>query len=70
MFLDINILKKLVDFSIRFFSNSELHLQLANQLTQYFSDKKVFEIKHYRKYHLKACMWDPHDAAMTPLIPR
>lgn len=69
MFLDLNILKKLVAFSIGLFNDSELCLELANQLTQRFFDKKIVEVKYYLNSHPEACIWDPHDVAMTPLIP-
>lgn len=69
MFPDLNILRKLVSFSIKLFNNLELHLELANQLAQSFSDKNIVEINCYRNSRLNACIWDPHDMAVAPLIP-
>lgn len=69
MSLDLNVFKKTATFSIRLFNNSELHLELANQLIQSSFDKKIVEIEYYHKAHLKACIWHPHDVVMTPLIP-
>jgi len=44
-------------------------MESANQLIQSFFDKKLVEVKYYLKLHPEACIWDPYDVAMTPLIP-
>lgn len=44
-------------------------MESANQLIQSFFDKKLVEVKYYLKLHPEAFIWDPHDVAMTPLIP-